>query len=153
MLVTPEVSQDSRRKLKALSDAVTEVEAIPNPHSPHVQGWVDSGFTKLRIWTLTMYEKVVYLDADCLVMAPLDEVRQGLTRARAACWDREGGQLTLASTCLPALWPGLHVRRGTGRLPPRPFQRRLVVVMNTHDPSPASGPWDFKALRPEDTIG
>jgi len=54
----------------------TQVAPIPNPHAKvaHVEGWVNSGFTKLHVWNLTHFDKVVYLDADCLVLANIDEV-------------------------------------------------------------------------------
>lgn len=32
------------------------------------------GYTKLRLWGLTQYKRVVYIDADALVMGSLDEV-------------------------------------------------------------------------------
>ncbi len=76
LLVTPQVSQGTRAQLRPLCDEVLEVAAIPNPYAAdvHVQGWVDSGFTKLRIWGLTQYERVVYIDADCLVLTDVQEL-------------------------------------------------------------------------------
>ena len=32
------------------------------------------GYTKLRVWGLTQYERIVYIDADALVMDCVDEV-------------------------------------------------------------------------------
>lgn len=75
VLVTSAVPASARRALQPLCDEVREVEAIPNPFAPHVQGWTDSGFTKLHIWALEEYARVVYIDADCLVLQDLNEVR------------------------------------------------------------------------------
>ncbi|CAJ1357454.1 unnamed protein product [Effrenium voratum] len=50
------------------------VEAIPNPHSTDVPGWVNSGFTKLRIWEQDDFAKLVYIDADCLVLDNIDDL-------------------------------------------------------------------------------
>ena len=53
-----------------------QVAAIANPHAEkvHVEGWVNSGFTKLHLWNLTQFSRVVYIDADALVVANVDEV-------------------------------------------------------------------------------
>ena len=57
---------------------VWQVEPIANPNaSVHVEGWVNSGYTKLHVWRLTQFSKVVYIDADTLVQANVDEVRDG----------------------------------------------------------------------------
>lgn len=41
----------------------------------------NEGYTSLRIWGLTQYERVVYIDADTLVMECIDEVRKGIPPA------------------------------------------------------------------------
>lgn len=52
-----------------------QVDPIPNPNtSVHVDGWVNAGYTKLQLWGLTQFKKVVYIDADCLVQENVDEV-------------------------------------------------------------------------------
>lgn len=38
------------------------------------------GYTKLRIWGLTQYKRVVYIDADALVMDSVDEVKENRSR-------------------------------------------------------------------------
>lgn len=75
VLVTPQVSKHERAKLSKRGARVVEVEPIANPNtSVHVEGWVNSGYTKLQIWNLVEYKQVVYLDADVLVMENCDEV-------------------------------------------------------------------------------
>eukprot|EP00928_Gymnodinium_smaydae_P044265 TRINITY_DN29535_c0_g1_i1.p1 TRINITY_DN29535_c0_g1~~TRINITY_DN29535_c0_g1_i1.p1 ORF type:complete len:298 (+),score=58.30 TRINITY_DN29535_c0_g1_i1:52-894(+) len=51
-----------------------EVEAIANPHKTDVPGWINSGFTKLRVWEQDDFEKLVYIDADCVVLESVDEL-------------------------------------------------------------------------------
>ncbi len=47
-------------KAGAFRVVLLRVDAIPNPHSKtsHVEGWINSGFTKLRLWQLTVFDKV-----------------------------------------------------------------------------------------------
>mmetsp|Transcript_54914 Transcript_54914/g.110212 ORF Transcript_54914/g.110212 Transcript_54914/m.110212 type:complete len:228 (-) Transcript_54914:15-698(-) len=82
--VTPErlillhTSQVSPSVLSRLSGTplleLREVEAIPNPHKTDVPGWVNSGFTKLRVWEQDDFEKLIYVDADCVVLESIDEL-------------------------------------------------------------------------------
>jgi len=76
VLVTPEISERTRKGLEGFCDELLTVEPIANPYAEnsHVSGWVDSGFTKLQIWGLTQFERVVYLDADCLVVEDIQEL-------------------------------------------------------------------------------
>lgn len=82
LLHTNQVSQgvlDRLRGDKFLE--LREVEVIPNPHDTDVPGWVNSGFTKLRVWEQEDFEKLVYVDADCLVLESADELFQRPTPA------------------------------------------------------------------------
>lgn len=75
VLYTTQVSQGVVARLAC--DAALDmrlVEAIPNPHKTDVPGWVNSGFTKLRVWELDDFEKVVYVDADCIVLESIEEL-------------------------------------------------------------------------------
>ena len=36
--------------------------------------WVGSAYTKLHIWNMLEYEKVLYIDADCLIMDKVDQL-------------------------------------------------------------------------------
>lgn len=70
VMVTSNIDKRSRRVLLSSGfDQIIEVDSIPNPNqSVHVQSWIDVGFTKLRIWSLTQYSKVLYIDADCVIL-------------------------------------------------------------------------------------
>lgn len=50
------------------------VEPIENPYKPDVDSWKKCGFTKLAIWSLTGFQKIVYIDADCLILENIDEL-------------------------------------------------------------------------------
>ena len=99
VLVTPQVRKHTRVQLHRLPlCSVSEVRAIPNPHaaSVHVEGWVNSGtyccttmhlaarayvqcsagYTKLHIWNLTSFSRVVYIDADAVVLSNVDDLFQ-----------------------------------------------------------------------------
>ena len=53
--------------------------------------WAPAGYTKLRLWELDAYAKVVYFDADCLVQTNVDELFD-------RCRD-------VGFAAAPALWP------------------------------------------------
>jgi len=72
ILVTPNVTEATRRKLRA--DRVLEVEPIAAPHEATDACWSGSGYTKLRVWELEDYDALVYLDADALVLEPIDDL-------------------------------------------------------------------------------
>jgi glycogenin len=62
--------------------------AIPVPHAggTHVPAWSAVGYTKLNVWALLTYTKVVYLDADTVVCRCIDDLflRPGAPRPAAA---------------------------------------------------------------------
>lgn len=72
-------------------------------HSHHL-----TGYTKLRLWGLTQYKRVVYIDADALVMDSLDEVSRD---KRCSDWRMEGARVegVAAAVCLVESRPESHV--------------------------------------------
>lgn len=90
VLVTKQVSKHIINNIEKLSSPPTmsilvkKVEAIPNPSKKvHISGWVNSGYTKLHIWNLIEYDKIVYIDADTCVLENIDHLfsRPNLTAA------------------------------------------------------------------------
>mmetsp|Transcript_10345 Transcript_10345/g.16884 ORF Transcript_10345/g.16884 Transcript_10345/m.16884 type:complete len:259 (+) Transcript_10345:344-1120(+) len=64
------------RKLDGV-DTVKVIEGIHNPmgKDSHVRSWAETGFTKLQIWNFGHeFERVVYIDADCLIVDNIDEL-------------------------------------------------------------------------------
>ena len=85
IMVTPQVSPRSQTQLAKTGARVIEVEPIPNPctDANPTAGWINSGYTKLHIWNLTQFSKIVYVDADTVVVENIDEVRH--TTSRITC--------------------------------------------------------------------
>ncbi|CCI39581.1 unnamed protein product [Albugo candida] len=56
------------------------VDAIPipaynaDPPEAHVTSWLNSAYTKLHIFGLKEYQKIVYIDADALILTNIDEL-------------------------------------------------------------------------------
>lgn len=48
---------------------IKKVKPIGNPNENNEKdaSWIGSGYTKLYIWSLTQFDKVFYIDADCLI--------------------------------------------------------------------------------------
>ncbi|KAF2222047.1 nucleotide-diphospho-sugar transferase, partial [Elsinoe ampelina] len=74
VLVTPDVAARKTARLRADGATVVQVPRVEN-------GWIKAAdprwrdvMTKLRLWELTQYEKVCFVDADTLVTGRLDEV-------------------------------------------------------------------------------
>ena len=62
-------------QLKKLPNVILRrIPSIANPSEQLEENkgasWTGSGYSKLAIWTLTEYDIVFYIDADCLVVDP-----------------------------------------------------------------------------------
>lgn len=81
LLYTQALSRHGISRLQKLVNVQLQlVDDIPNPNTNvHVEGWVNSGYTKLHIFNLVQYDRIIYLDADCLVLENIDEVRPDLS--------------------------------------------------------------------------
>jgi alpha-N-acetylglucosamine transferase len=78
VMVSSEVSETTKQRLLPICPRLLVVDRIecPYPSPPeHDAPWVSSDLTKLHIWNLTQFKKVVYLDADTIVVGNIDEVR------------------------------------------------------------------------------
>ncbi|MCJ1445078.1 MAG: hypothetical protein MMC23_005583 [Stictis urceolatum] len=74
VLCTEEVTESKRARLAADGATIVPVDKIRIP-------WIQAGrdrwkdvLTKIRLWTLTDYERVLFLDSDMLLTRPLDSV-------------------------------------------------------------------------------
>lgn len=75
-MVTPDIEAADRAALALIFDKVIEVQYIEFPTKPSVSNkwqttyspWIDKSFTKWRCMELTDYDKVLFLDADMLVV-------------------------------------------------------------------------------------
>ena len=98
VMLTPQVSRFARKKLERDGPdnvVLRVVEPIAGPgNAPvrggvggegdggggataapcHVKGWINAGYTKLRAWSLVEFSKLVFIDADCVVLSSVDEL-------------------------------------------------------------------------------
>jgi alpha-N-acetylglucosamine transferase len=87
VLHTPQVSRACTDKLARFSTSLASrlritLRCVPDIGIPeltgaenvHVPGWVNSGYSKLHIFAMEEFEKIVYIDADAIVLDNVDEV-------------------------------------------------------------------------------
>lgn len=76
ILISPQVSESTKARLQNISNFVIRVESILCPYKNvmHEASWTNSELTKLHIWNLTQFRKIVYIDADALVLENIDEL-------------------------------------------------------------------------------
>ncbi|XP_070814261.1 glycogenin-2 [Chaetodon trifascialis] len=92
VMVTPNVSEQSRLALENVFDEVIIVDVMDSEDHLHLSllGRPELGitFTKIHCWTLTQYSKCVFLDADTLVLSNVDELfeREELSAAPDPGW-------------------------------------------------------------------
>ncbi|XP_041638036.1 glycogenin-2 isoform X3 [Cheilinus undulatus] len=92
LMVTPNVSEQSRLSLRDVFDEVVLVDLMDSEDQSHLAllGRPDLGitFTKIHCWTLTQYSKCVFLDADTLVLSNVDDLfeRDELSAAPDPGW-------------------------------------------------------------------
>lgn len=77
VMVTPTVSQSRRDRLKKDGAIVHAVEFLHTANDgwvhPEVHRW-DDVMTKLRVWEMTQYDRIVVLDGDSMLLKNLDPV-------------------------------------------------------------------------------
>ncbi len=76
VMVTPDVSATARAQLAGQGWILRDVEPVKNPTPAGEQLFprFDKVFAKLRAWDLTEFDKVVLLDADMIVLRPIDDL-------------------------------------------------------------------------------
>ncbi|XP_041941039.1 glycogenin-1a [Alosa sapidissima] len=92
VLIGPHVAEPTRDVLHKLFDEVVQVDVLDSGDTAHLSLMKrpDLGitFTKLHCWNLTQYSKCVFMDADTLVLANIDELfeREELSAAPDPGW-------------------------------------------------------------------
>jgi glycogenin glucosyltransferase len=86
-LVTPDIGRADRDRLARVWDRVIEVGQIGNPSRAAEWGLASfrTVYTKLRLWELTDYTKLVFIDADAVVLGGLDDLLERPRFAAAPC--------------------------------------------------------------------
>nr|XP_046238085.1 glycogenin-2 [Scatophagus argus] len=112
VMVTPDISEQSRLALKNVFDEVIAVDVMDSKDLVHLSllGRPELGitFTKIHCWTLTQYSKCVFLDADTLVLCNVDELfeRDELSAAPDPGWP------DCFNSGVFVFRPSLHTHRG-----------------------------------------
>lgn len=117
-MVTKSVSSEARTKLEAEFDHVYEVKEIKCDNAPPMiggqkryQSLMLSIFTKFRILELEQYDKVLWMDADMIILKPIDDLFT--LDAPAACFDHQMSKHHVEDYKYPAaLADSLRSRRG-----------------------------------------
>lgn len=74
VMATPDVPEAARRALHAEGWSIREVPPIENPSKEVLFPRFGATFCKLRVWQLTEYDKVVFMDADTIALQNLDDL-------------------------------------------------------------------------------
>ncbi|EPY79051.1 glycogenin-1 [Camelus ferus] len=92
VLITPQVSDSMRKTLETIFDEVIMVDVLDSGDSAHLtlmkRPELGITLTKLHCWSLTQYSKCVFMDADTLVLANIDDLfeREELSAAPDPGW-------------------------------------------------------------------
>ncbi|KAM7133786.1 glycogenin-1 isoform 1-T1 [Molossus nigricans] len=92
VLTTPQVSDSMRKVLETVFDEVILVDVLDSGDSAHLtlleRPELGVTLTKLHCWSLTQYSKCVFMDADTLVLANIDDLfeREELSAAPDPGW-------------------------------------------------------------------
>ena len=75
VMVTEHVSRATRMSLEHFA-TTCEVSVLPIHCQPHLGNptFASTQLTKINIWRMTQFRKLVYIDADCLVVSSLDSL-------------------------------------------------------------------------------
>lgn len=77
IIILPEVSQESREILRAVGGTLIEKSQLHYPWKASTMAKITNKpcrYSKLHAWSFIEYDKLVFLDADMLVIAPIDEL-------------------------------------------------------------------------------
>lgn len=74
VLITPNLQQSTLNTLKLANINTITINPIPNPHNPNKNDRRYYNYSKLNMWNTTQFKKIVYLDADMVVMHNIDEL-------------------------------------------------------------------------------
>ena len=88
--VTPNLSGHTRDTLVAYGIPMIEVTRRDSPKMPPFNKW-RATYTKLEIFKLTQYSKLVYIDADMIVLKNIDHLfeKPHMSGVAAGCWGKK----------------------------------------------------------------
>lgn len=85
-MIAPQLGDLYRHQLETVWSHLVEVQEIPNPHPPEVLGQssFQCTYTKLRVWERTAYERVLFIDADMLILGSVHQLLEASPEFAAA---------------------------------------------------------------------
>jgi alpha-N-acetylglucosamine transferase len=74
-LCSPTLAEEKRARLRHDGATVIEIKDVPTAPwiNTNVDRWKEQ-FTKLRVFEMTQYKRILYIDADTMIMKPMDEI-------------------------------------------------------------------------------
>ncbi len=87
-IITSEIGEEDRRRLSRYWSTLRLVDPIGNPSPPDKMGFgtYETVYTKLHLWNQTDFDRLIYLDADTIVLGSLDELLEGPDFAATPCF-------------------------------------------------------------------
>jgi lipopolysaccharide biosynthesis glycosyltransferase len=87
-LITPNISKNVRDMLFIFDIEILEIEPVTNPHNSNEKDRRYYNYSKLNMFGLTQFSKIVYIDADMVVLHNLDELfdKPNMSGTNAGGW-------------------------------------------------------------------
>src|ERR1044072_680334 len=73
LLADASIGPKSSRGLKAAGWKIKRIQRIPSPFAKK-SAYNKWNYSKLRIWQLTMYDKIIFIDSDLLILKNIDHL-------------------------------------------------------------------------------
>lgn len=74
VMVSKNVSETTCNRLNTICDGIIHVPSISSPYSDKTVSWDNSEYTKLNLWNMCEFDKIVYIDADAMLLSTTDEL-------------------------------------------------------------------------------
>lgn len=87
-LITPNISKDVRDMLFIFNITTLEIKPVTNPHNQNENDRRYYNYSKLNMFGLTQFSKIVYIDADMIVLHNIDELfeKPNMSSTNAGGW-------------------------------------------------------------------
>ena len=74
VMVSNDVSETTCNRLTTICDGIIHVPTISSQYSDKTVSWDNSAYTKLNLWNMIEFDKIVYIDADAMLISSTDEL-------------------------------------------------------------------------------
>ena len=88
LLITPNLSKETMELLETSKMKLIKITPIKNPILDDPSDRRYYNYSKLNMWSLTQFEKIVYLDADMIVLHNIDELfeKKNMSSTNSGGW-------------------------------------------------------------------